>query len=250
MQASNIDQVISFLDDIVNESYDQQSTLAYFPILYRKVTIAVKDAIEKKEFEDNDRMEHLDVVFANRYLEAYTLFKAGQSPSDCWLIAFDGANKFWSLVLQQLLLGINAHINLDLGIAAAQIAPGKEIEALKNDFYKINSILSSMVEGVQAEINKISPVIGLLDSVAGKLDERIVDFSIQVARDGAWDFAQQYAIANEEEQRTLLTNRDQSIAWLARDIRNPGLIAGSIAIFIRLFESKNVRKNCSVLISA
>ncbi len=247
MQASNINEVISFLDQIIAENTERQSKLAYFTILYRKVTVAVKEAIEKKEFEDNPRMEALDVTFANRYLKAYTQFQNGEQPSECWLVAFQAADWYWPIVLQQLLLGINAHINLDLGIAAAEIAPGDKIEGLKSDFYKINDILSSMVEGVQADINKISPVIGLLDSVAGKLDERLVDFTIEIARNGAWDFAKEYAVADAKEQIILIEKRDASIAWLGRDLRKPGFILDLIAKFIRLFETSSVTKVIKVL---
>lgn len=247
MQASNIDEVISFLDQIIAENTTRKSKLAYFTILYRKVTVAVKEAIEKKEFEDNPRMELLDVTFANRYLKAYTEFQQGEQASECWLIAFQAADWYWPIVLQQLLLGINAHINLDLGIAAAEVAPGDQITGLKNDFYKINDILSSMVEGVQSEINQISPVIGLLDAVAGKFDERLVDFTIEIARDGAWDFARKYAVADVSEQRELTIKRDTSIAWLGRDLRKPGLLLGLIAKFIRLFETSSVAKVIKVL---
>jgi hypothetical protein len=198
MQAKTIEEAIDILEQIIVENKSSNSELAYFPILYQKVTIAVKEAIDKQEFEDNVRMEKLDVVFVNRYLKAYFQFKNGEQPSDCWMVAFKAIDKFWPIILQHLLLGINAHINLDLGIAAAEIAPKNEIEALKGDFYKINEILSSMVEGVQTDIGKLSPIIGILDFLAGKIDERIVDFSIQAARDGAWDFAQEYAHSNTD----------------------------------------------------
>ncbi|MBO3698609.1 DUF5995 family protein [Roseivirga sp. E12] len=246
MQAKTIDQVISFLDQIVADEVNQGSKLAYFPILYRAVTKAIKVAIENKEFEDNPRMERLDVVFANRYLEAYTQFKEGQEPSACWAVSFNQEDRFWPIVLQHLLLGINAHINLDLGIAAAEIA-GDNIDSLKADFYKINDILSSMVDGVQSDIDKVSPVIGVMDKIAGRLDERLVDFSIQLARDGAWDFACSYAIADVNERTSLLKKRDASIAWLGSDIANPGILLSSIARFIKVFEWKKVSRIAPVL---
>ena len=241
MQAHTIDQVIELLDEIIENEIREDSKLAFFPILYKKVTVAVKEGVEKKEFEDNERMEALDVVFANRYLEAYAQFKSKEQCSACWLVAFQQGDTFWPIVLQHLLLGINAHINLDLGIAAAEIC-GKEIENLKKDFYKINDLLSSMVEGVQKDINRISPVISLLDAVAGKLDERLVDFSIQLARDGAWDFALNYANENEIGKNRLLGDRDKSIAWLGKDIANPGILLTTIRNFIKIFESKSVTK--------
>lgn len=246
MHAQNIDEVIDQLGTIIEECLTENSKLVFFPILYRKVTIAVKLGIEKKEFDDNERMEKLDVVFANRYLEAYHQYKAGEKPTDSWQMAFDQAYAFWPIVLQHLLAGINAHINLDLGIAAAEIA-GPNLESLKADFYKINSLLSSMVEGVQQEIGRISPVIGILDMLTGKLDERLVDFSIQIARDGAWEFANEYHQAEASQKPELISKRDHSIAWLGKDIMKPGLILRVIAGFIKIFERKTVQKIAKAL---
>lgn len=239
MLAQNIDEVIDHLGNIIEEEIAAKSKLAFFPILYRKVTIAVKEGIANGDFEDNERMEKLDVVFANRYLQAFQQFKEKQACSSCWKVAFDQGFKFWPITLQHLLLGINAHINLDLGIAAAEIA-GSDIDSLKGDFYKINELLSSMVEGVQRDINKISPVIGILDTVAGKFDERLVDFSIKIARDGAWEFALEYAKTDDTNKIELIKNRDHSIAWLGRDLAKPGFIIGLIADFIKIFERKRV----------
>jgi len=247
MQAKTVDEVIEMLQQIIDDCTAKDRKLAYFPILYQKVTIAVKEGIERKEFEDNDRMERLDVVFANRYLKAYSQYQSGEQGSECWKVAFEASDAFWPIILQQLLLGINAHINLDLGIAAAEIAPGNQIEELKGDFYKINEILSSMVEGVQVDIGKLSPIIGILDFLAGKIDERIVDFSIEVARDGAWDFANEYALLNTNEKASLKQKRDQSITWLANDVRNPGILLGSIVKVIRLTEWASVKKVIKVL---
>jgi tetratricopeptide (TPR) repeat protein len=247
MQAKTIEEAIDILQQIIEENSSNNSKLAYFPILYQKVTIAVKEAIDKQEFEDNARMEKLDVVFVNRYLEAYFQFKNGEQAAECWMVAFKATDAYWPIILQHLLLGINAHINLDLGIAAAEVAPQKEIEGLKNDFYKINEILSSMVEGVQTDIGKLSPIIGILDFLAGRIDERIVDFSIEVARDGAWDFAKEYAELNPNDRKVLIEKRDQSITWLGKDVRNPGILLGTIVKGIRLTEWASVKKVIRVL---
>ena len=246
MHAQTIDEVIDQLDRIIEECLADDSKLAFFPILYRKVTIAVKEGIERKDFDNNERMEKLDVVFANRYLTAYQQFKAGEKPTDSWQIAFDEAHAFWPIALQHLLVGINAHINLDLGIAAAEIADS-DLDSLKADFYKINSLLASMVEGVQQEIGRISPVIGILDLLAGKLDERLVDFSIQIARDGAWDFANEYNQAEASQRPTLISKRDFSIAWLGKDIMKPGRFLRVVAAFIKVFERKKVHKIAKAL---
>ena len=247
MQAKTIDEVIAFLEQIIDTETTASSKLAYFAVLYHKVTVRIKEGIENREFEDNSRMERLDVIFANRYLEAYRQFKNGDTPSACWEVAFKAAPWFWPIVLQHLLVGMNAHINLDLGIAAAEISPGYDIIKLKKDFDHINVILGSMIEGVQQDINQVSPIIGLLDAVAGKFDERLADFSINLARDGAWLFAENYALATDEEKKELFKKRDKSIAWLGRDLRKPGFVFGLFAKFVRLFEWASVKRVVDVL---
>ena len=58
---------------------------------------------------------------------------------------------------------MNAHINLDLGIAAAEVAPGASIHALEQDFNLINEILCEMVDDVQDRLGKIWPAMRMID---------------------------------------------------------------------------------------
>jgi hypothetical protein len=85
-------------------------------------------------------------------------------------------------MLQRLLVGINAHINLDLGIAAAETAPGQALAGLRRDFDRINEIIASLITRVEHDIAGVSPWIGLLDRIGGRHDDVIVRFSIEVAR--------------------------------------------------------------------
>src|ERR1700749_2076572 len=121
MKANTIDEVISFLDTIIETCKQHQSRIGYFASLYKAMTIGVKVGIEQGAFENGPRMERLDVAFANRYLDAYTKFSGGQIATHAWMHAFKAAEQTNLSIVQHLLLGINAHINLDLGIAAAAI---------------------------------------------------------------------------------------------------------------------------------
>jgi hypothetical protein len=60
---------------------------------------------------------------------------------------------------------MNAHINFDLGIAAAEFAPGDELPSLQHDFDEINNILAALVGQVESEINEVSPWINFLDHI-------------------------------------------------------------------------------------
>jgi hypothetical protein len=65
--------------------------------------------------------------------------------SHCWRIAFDAADRQEPPVLQHLLLGMNAHINYDLGIAAADTYPGAALVPLHRDFNVSTTYLSRLL---------------------------------------------------------------------------------------------------------
>ena len=89
--------------------------------MYRRVTAEVKRRIEAGEFDDGPRMERFDVLFARRYLDAWAQHERGEVPTGVWALAFAAGERWRPVVLQHLLLGMNAHINLDLGIVAAVV---------------------------------------------------------------------------------------------------------------------------------
>src|SRR5215204_4840384 len=157
MPAHTIDEVIEHLDDLIAHARRAKSRLGYFAALYRKVTIKVKEGILAGRFEDAARMERLDVMFANRYLDALERYRRGEEPGKCWRTSFRAAESWHPIVLQHLLLGINAHINLDLGVAAAQISPGGQLAGLRRDFDSINDILGAMLDDLEDCLWLVSP---------------------------------------------------------------------------------------------
>jgi hypothetical protein len=245
--ATSIDEVISFLQEIIDYETRLNSPLAYFPALYRLVTTRVKQGLGNREFEDSARMEKLDILFANRYIEAYIAGKNQKPHTGSWRIVFE-AEKKPLLILQHLLLGMNAHINLDLGIAAAETAKGKELDLLHNDFNTINRLLSEMTEKVQSKIGKVSPLMGLLDKLAGNTDTMLVNFSISEARDGAWKSAVEFHAINNS--MNLLTLRDKKISALGLALIYPNSrwVRGVVSA-IRMAESKNVGRVVEQMVS-
>lgn len=150
---SSIDEVLEDLDEIILETKERDDTLGYFAVLYRRVTWKVKEGITNGYFEDAERMEQLDIIFAQRYIHAYRDYRNGIPVTNSWQKAFLLSNNRSFIILQHLLLGMNAHINLDLGIAAAEVCKYEKIETLRTDFYKINEILASLVDEVQHNLS-------------------------------------------------------------------------------------------------
>lgn len=240
MLANSIDEVIDRLDAVIDWTRQRQSRLGYFAALYRKVTAAVRDEIRNGGFEDDARMERLDVVFANRYLEALDRHRNGRSPTRSWMFAFSVADRWWPIVLQHLLLGMNAHINLDLGIAAATVAPGEEIHGLQRDFDRINEILARLGDESQRELARVWPALELLDKIAGKTDDAIINFSIEKARACAWRAALDLARLGTDDRKAKIAGLDRDVALFARLILRPGPVSSVVTRIVRIRERGSI----------
>lgn len=248
MAARLIDQVLEDLDQVISEAREEGNRLGYFAALYRRVTAKVREGIETPGFfDDPERMDLLDFNFAMRYLDALKIAREGGTPSRSWQAAFRAAASRRPIILQQLVLGINAHINLDLGIAAIRTSPGTALPALRGDFDKINDILFSLVGLVERQVGEVSPWMALLARVAGHTGVRAVEFSMDVARDEAWRFAERLDPLSEPEQGPAVRHKDGEVARLAGKIRNPGLLVNLALLVVRLRETASVRRVIDVL---
>jgi hypothetical protein len=245
---TSIDEVIDRLDEILRWAVAENSRIGYFSALYRGITDRIRQDIAEGRFEDGPRMELFDVTFANRYLEALEKYRSGEDPSRSWLFAFESAGGTRPVILQHLLLGINAHINLDLGIAAAEISKGSDLDALKGDFYAINETLAERVEEVQDQLARVSPLIFLLKHVDPNADRAIINFSITRARDQAWTVAELLTCLPPPRWESRIDVLDRSTVSLGRLIREPpGQILNGGLAMIQLSESHDVSHVIDVL---
>ena len=247
MPAKSIDEIVVELTRIVDQARANKSRIGYFAAMYRKVTLAIKEAIDAGEFEDAERMTRLDVIFAQSYTDASAEFTAGKPPTDSWQIAFDGAGRWRPIIIQHLLSGMNARINLDLGIAAATVAQGADLASLEADFTMINAVLGRLVGGFTADIAEVSPWIGLLDRIGGNTDNTLINFSIGVARIEAWDLAEQLAPLSAPEWEVAVAARDQWTARFGEFLLHPGWLFSSGLLAIRIRESNNILRVIDVL---
>ncbi len=176
---TTIDDVLVQLDLIIDTARRRGSADGYFAALYRRVTKTVKTRIAQGAFADGPRMARFDVAFASRYVGAWLQHERRETPTSAWAVALSCETSFWPVVMQHLLLGMNAHINLDLGIVAAEIAPGASIQDLKGDFDAINQLLADLVGDVTDRMGTIWPGVRVLVKAGGGLDEDLVNFSLR-----------------------------------------------------------------------
>jgi hypothetical protein len=180
-----IDDVVDALSHIVRDARSRGDRLGLFAALYRRTTLHVRTALRAGEFHDAAWVERLDVVFARRYLDAYGAFERGQPTSHAWRVAFERSREPGHLLVHHLLLGMAAHILLDLGVATAETARD-DLARRRADFMTINAVLVRMLDDVQADVNRISPALAWLDRAGGTLDERLAGAVVRRWRTTAW----------------------------------------------------------------
>ena len=239
IKANTIIEVIAHLDNIIEWSRQKQSRIGYFATLYKRMTVAVQQGIKNNSFKDGSRMEMLDVVFANRYLHAWEAYVNKRPCANAWCAAFDACSKTNLIVLQHLLLGINTHINLDLGIAAAEVSPGDKIHDLQGDFEKINDVIALTSQGVQDTLCKVWFPLRALQKISNNREEAVLNFSINTARKCSWANAVALSVAGGEARENYIHMMDNTVVKLAERIINPGLVSTFALRPVLLMESKN-----------
>lgn len=186
-------------------------------------------------FADAARMERFVAGFAARYLDAHGAWRRGSAPTEVWRVAFETSRRWRPVALQHLLLGMNAHINLDLGVAAAELGDGS-LSAVRADFDAINDVLAELVDACQGVLGDVSPWLELVDRIGGSGDETLIRFSLRAARRQAWAVAGRLAALSGPARASAIAECDQSAAAVGRRVAHPGVWASAILLLVRMRE--------------
>lgn len=239
---NTISEVIKKLDQIIEETIAANNYLGIFAYVYRRTTVKIQDSILEKRFEDNERMEKFDVVFANHYIKAYENYKLNQPISKSWMSTFEVKDKPFTII-QHIMMGMNAHISFDLGVTAGEFTSGENIDSLKNDFMLVNQILEEITNEMQTRLSKVSKLMFLIDWVGKNKDEQFINFGIVKSRQFAWKFANGIVILenNENAKNTLIAKTDNTVAAFNKIIQSPrSRILNFVLRIISYFEKKNI----------
>ncbi len=252
MLPQTIEEVIARLEGIIDEALRSRSRIGYFAALYERVTSNVRRALVAGDvFKDNPRMERFDVIFAGRFLDAWDAHAAGSEPTASWRVAFKVLDDDGPLVVQHLILGMNAHINLDLGVAAAAVAPTPaELQSLKPDFNTINDILARLLGVVELELGQICPRFQRaqrLTFFAPHLEDKLFGFGIGAARDLAWLLAEQLVAAGKGNREHVIAKRDAETALVGQTLYPLHGFADRVARYLHSSECKDIRANIQII---
>ncbi|KAB1197275.1 MULTISPECIES: DUF5995 family protein [Haloferax] len=169
--------------------YERGDRRAAFLTIYARVTAEVDAGLEDEEFADSAWVAAYLVTFADHYRRAFYAFERGrfEAVPDPWRLAFETALSGHSLVTQDVLLGINAHVNYDLALALSEVGIDPDRRAKYEDHCRINHVLQRLVDEEQDLIaERYADGVADIDESLGRLDETLSFFTLREGRRNAW----------------------------------------------------------------
>jgi hypothetical protein len=231
------DSCLAQFEAVIERSRREQDRVGLFAAMYAGVTRSVRAGCGEGAFAEPVRMERFVTAFADRYFVAHDAWREARQAPAVWATAFDAARRWRPIVLQHLLLGMNAHINLDLGVVTAELAGGPDgLPALRPDFDAVNDVLATMVDPAQRALTAASPWFGLIDSFGARSDEAVINFSLRRARQQAWALAQRLVALPPEQQQVEIDRVDRAVDGVARRILHPGAALSTGMLLVRMRE--------------
>jgi Family of unknown function (DUF5995) len=186
---------------------------ATFLTCYMMMTRNMLAAIDRQEFEDPTWVAALLRRFADYYFVALEEYEQDHAKAPMvWKIAHDATCDRRVMAVQELLLGVNAHINYDLVFALVDLL-GPEWDALSEDrraaryadHSRVNDVIGRTIDDVQGQVlERDSRFLALIDNLLGPVDELLTSRLIAHWRDTVWHNAVRLLEAREAGERDRL----------------------------------------------
>jgi hypothetical protein len=249
-EPGTIDDVLRNIDQVLDWAKETKNAIGYFAVLYRRVTLGIRDAINDGKFVDGARIERLDVAFAKRYfnaLNAYFYPDEFDGLTLPWNVAFVGAPGREAIIVQHMLAGLNAHIRFDLGLALLTVA-GDWPDSLREDYHSVNVLLCNQIPDINKRVQQLSPELRWLRVlIPDEISE--MQKAVTKLREEAWLFAR-YMATNPGTAKERAVHQEASTSALSSWYLQP---SGRFSPFPKLIravarhEKPNVRHNLDVL---
>jgi hypothetical protein len=202
---ASVQEVVDALVVLEDRFVTAEDKRGIFVTAYRTITLELQRRIGTSRFEDPAWVSRYLLAFANLYRRALHAYEqpGGEPVPRPWQVAFDVAARGPALLMQHLLLGINAHINHDLALGLLEVTIDPQRESRRRDHTAVNEALKEATDPVQRRLAQLyAPALTVLDGACGLLDERVTNFSFAKARDCAWNAAVRLADCRDDAART------------------------------------------------
>jgi len=229
----SIDALVARMTALGEELSQAGDARLAFHATYLRTTRAVADALRAGTFEDSGWVECWDVTFAGLYLDALDAARSGERVPRPWAIAFSAAaDRERSLpALRHVLLGMNAHINLDLPQALLAVISDDEFDdpALlarrEADHRRIDEVLAARVTAEEDELRRLETAHSWRDDLLQPLNRAATRQLLRESRAKVWANAAALSRARrqgaDELARQLAVLEELSAARIT-DLLRPG----------------------------
>jgi hypothetical protein len=204
------------IEELRSIALSAEDASGFFPAMYARVTHRVDQQISERRFEDPARM----AGFARTFAEWYLGPAAGRrTVPACWEAPRRVVGDADLLIVQHLLMGINAHVNHDLPQVVVESTPdGTAIDALRPDFDLINDVLAATQPDVLRDLGRLS---GWTQLAAWWGGARVFSFSLDRARAQAWTTAVRLHALDERLRPGYVAELDRLVTVLAHLVASP-----------------------------
>jgi hypothetical protein len=189
--ATTIDDVIARMRAI-DAALPADDGVACFNRMYLEVTCGVGDQVKQGQFGDPVWITRLDIVFANLYFAGVDSLSAKPSAEvSAWQPLLSCRGNHDIDPIQFALAGMNIHINHDL--PRAVVAACADLETTptagthREDYQKVDKLLDASEQSVREAFEPTD--LRSADHHAAAVTNLLCDWSINEARDVAWDTA-------------------------------------------------------------
>ncbi len=223
----SVEEVVGTFQRLLNRFREQNDYRAIFLHAYLIITQRFLDALGERSFDggrvflDARWTEELLVAFANLYLDTLEEEEASHYHSSTWAQAHRCAKSQKGTVVEDLLLGVNAHINVDLAYAVYLVLQNERagtpdpvlLARRKFDYEQVNRILFECIDPIEEEISShYGGVIGVVDDLMGSLDEALTRYGVKRFREQVWWHGLSLLSAETSEERALVRERIEAEA--------------------------------------
>jgi hypothetical protein len=165
---------------------------AIFASVYALTTLRMAQSIDGGDYTNTAWMQNYQTTFANYYRKALHDYEVGNASAvpEPWRIAFDAAASGETLIIQDALLGMNAHINFDLPFAIEKVKISPNTTSRYLDHTRVNDVLAEVGDEIIAALGSLyGSNYATLDAALGPADELFLSVGMATARQNAWNNA-------------------------------------------------------------
>jgi len=213
MRPRDIDEAIPMMQQALDWYHERSDYRAIFLRSYYIITLNVRAAAypadpRRRVFFDPAWIASLAGKFSSLYFQSLTTFQRDPAAERAWKMAHRMAESRESTVVQDLLLGLNAHINYDLayGIYLNLKEHGDDQNHLllprrKFDHDQVNNILMASIPQITKTLARdYGGKIRFLDVALHQMDDFLAGTGLRYYRERVWWNAVSYLTTRDPEE--------------------------------------------------